>query len=96
MTMNELKPLVSDEQIRGYKGEATIVKMLNNVELSPRKVRDIYEAERAKTHTLVQQLVDALEATKHKPDWWRHHPSEEWIYDVMADAKDAGFKPSHQ
>lgn len=57
------------------------------------QVRNLYEAERAKTHALVQQLVDALEATKHKPDWWRHHPSEEWIYDVIADAAEQGFKP---
>ena len=61
MTMNELKPLVSDEQIRGYKGEATIVKMLNNVELSPRKVRDIYEAERAKrTHRITIAQAEFL------------------------------------
>lgn len=46
-----------------------------------------YESDCAKTREVVQKLVDALEATKHKPFWWKHHPSEEWIYDALADAK---------
>lgn len=60
-----------------------------------RAVRNIYEADRAKTLAVVQRLVDALEGTKSKPDWWRHHPSEEWIYDALADAKyELGIEPT--
>ena len=41
--MEQRQPLLSDERLKGYKGEATIIKLLNNPGMSSHEVRSFYE-----------------------------------------------------
>ncbi len=65
-----------------------------------RRIRDIYEAARAKDAELIQRLVDALHiATRYNhyktvPEEW-HNSIKIWNR-AMEDADAAGFKPTEQ
>ena len=54
-----------------------------------------YREEVEPCRKMIQELVDAMEGTKRNVSWWREHPSESWIHDALAKAKEQfGIEPS--
>lgn len=89
------EPLLSDDMIRDTFMYGSFLEDAEHGFVSGANyVRNEYEIARAKDRELIQELVDALDATKKSPMWFREHPSESWIADALASAKAAGFTPT--
>jgi hypothetical protein len=94
---NKREPLLSDNEVDAF----TYTKVLGHPTQSimeqrwtPRQVRNIYEAARAKDAELIQQLVDALDANS---GYGGPPISASMLADyALIAAADAGFKPSDE
>ena len=60
MSKEQAPPLVSDEQMVGYREGMSPGERLHATDLSAFAVRSIYEQDRQKTREVVQSLVDAI------------------------------------
>jgi hypothetical protein len=92
MSNTKREPLLSDDGItKLVPPEADFY----DCELTASRVREVYEAARAKDAELIQRLVDGLKHAQKFAEEYGYGPLETAQWDLDA-AEVAGFKPSDQ